>query len=77
MKTLKILFVSIIALAIIYYQLDKSLIYYGKNDLPIYHPLPFKIVPEYKPEFEGGFALRDKYEVAFINEVLAYEFDSK
>src|SRR5450631_2782239 len=92
MKSLKTLFVLIVVLGIIFYRLDKFLFYYGKNEIHIYHPLPFKIVPDYKPEFDGGFALRDKYGDAvaangifyffnhqkiFIKDLLAYSFDTK
>jgi len=62
MKTFKILLILAVVLGIIYYQVDKYLFYYGKNDLHIYHSLPFKIVAEDRPPFEGGFALRDEYE---------------
>jgi len=59
MKACKILFFLIFLFGIIYYQLDKGLFYYGKNNLQIYHLLPLRIKPEYRPAFEGGFALRD------------------
>ena len=92
MKAFKILVILIIALGIIYYQLDKHLFYYGKNDLHIYHLLPLKIEPEYRYPFEGGFALRDEYgftiaakgntypvnnEKILINRVLKYGFNAK
>jgi hypothetical protein len=65
MKAFKILVTPILILGIIYYQLDKRLFFYGRNDLRIYHLLPFKIVPDYQPKFEGGFALREEDEDGF------------
>jgi len=79
-------------IGIIYYQIDKSLFYYGKNDLNIYNLLPLKIQPEFRYPFEAGFALDDESglriaakEIAYpvddkmvsINKVLKYGFDAK
>ena len=92
MKRIKILLILIVILGIVYYQLDKRLYYYGKHDLHVYHLLPFKIEPEYKWPFEGGFALRDEYgfsiagngvsypvnnKIVAINKVLKYGFNAK
>ena len=77
MRTFKVLFISAAILGIIYYQIDKHLFYYGRNDLHIYHSLPFKIEPKYRPAFEGGFALEDKYSFTIAAKGNAYRIDSK
>ena len=62
MKRFKILIIAVIIIitAIAYYQLDKQLSYYGRNNLHIYHLLPYNVEPDYQPPFEGGFALRQE-----------------
>ncbi len=94
MKRFKILIIAVIIIitAIAYYQLDKQLFYYGRNNLHIYHLLPYNVEPDYQPPFEGGFALRqeDGFSIAgkgvsytvnnkkiWINEVLKYGFHKK
>lgn len=93
MKTLKILLVVFVlnaVLGIAYYSIDKELAYYGKNSLKTHQTLPLKIAPDFRYDFEGGFALRDKYGFTIaakgntylyngnyitINSVLCYCFD--
>jgi len=77
MKTFKILAILIIVLGIIYFQLDKRLFYYGRNDLHIYHLLPFSIEPDYQPPFEGGFALRDENGFSIAGKGVAYRVNNR
>lgn len=90
MKTLKIISILIVIVGALYYQLDKRLFYFGRNDFSIYNLLPLNIKPEYRPSFEGGFALKDNYgltiaakgnphpvdnKTVLIDRVLRYGFD--
>lgn len=59
MKAFTTLLVFTFLVGIVYYQLDRNLFYYGKNDLHLYNLLPFHITPDDRPVWEGGFALRD------------------
>ncbi len=77
MKAFKILAILIVILGIIYYQLDKRLFYYGRNDLGIYHLLPFNIHPEYQPPFEGGFALRNEDGLSIAGDGIAYPVNNR
>ncbi len=77
MKTFKIFAILIVIIGITYYQLDKRLFYYGRNDLHIYHLLPLKIEPEYRPPFEGGFGLMDEYGFAIAGTGVAYPVNNK
>lgn len=43
-----------------YNNLDKRLYYIGRNDFER-NGLPLGIQPEFRPVFEGGFGLRDRY----------------
>lgn len=45
---------------LLYFNLDKRLYYFGRNDFDR-DDLPLGIKPEYRPLFEGGFGLRDEY----------------
>jgi hypothetical protein len=77
MKAFKILVILIVILGIIYYQLDKRLFYYGRNDLHIYHSLPLNIQPDYQPPFEGGFALRNEDGLSVAGKGIAYPVNNK
>jgi len=78
MKVFKIILVIlIIAVGIIYYQQDKRLFYYGRNDLHIYHLLPYNIEPDYRPPFEGGFALRQEDGFSIAGKGVAYSVNNK
>lgn len=77
MKIFKLLLALILILGFVYYQFDKRLFYYGRNYLPIYHLLPFKAIPEYRPSFEGGFVLRDQDQVGFAGKGIRYEVDHR
>lgn len=51
---------------------DKHLFPYGKNNLDIYSSIPLGIKPEYKPDFEGGFTLRDMHGLSLISKNARY-----
>lgn len=72
MKRIKIsvfiVFVSLVG----YLIFDRELFYYGKNDLNIYNSLPFKIKPEFRYDFEGGFVLRDEYGMSHVGKGVKY-----
>jgi len=55
-----ILLVITIAIVGIWITLDRKIFFYGRN-IFTYHLLPKNIYPEFRPEFEGGFAIRDEY----------------
>lgn len=38
---------------------DQKLYFYGTNSFSFYNPLPLKVKPVFRPDFEGGFALED------------------
>ena len=61
MKTIRVLLVITIFSAIAYFVLDGYLFYYGKSDFNFYSRLPLDIIPDDRPDFENGFALKDKY----------------
>jgi len=77
MKTIKILAILITILGIIYYQLDKRLFYYGRNDLHIYNLLPLNIQPDYQPPFEGGFSLRQEDGFSITGKGVAYPVNKR
>ena len=77
MKLFKLLLVLLTVLGFVYYQIDSYLFYYGRNDLPIYHRLPFNVIPEYRPAFEGGFVLRDQDQVGFVYKGIGYAMDHR
>lgn len=73
MKTNRIILISLFILGISYFILDKQLFYYGKSDLNIYSSLPFKIKPEYRYSFEGGFVLWDNYDFAIFGQGVVFD----
>lgn len=79
MKRFKIQIIGVIIIiaAIAYYQLDRQLFYYGRNDLHIYHLLPYNVEPDYQPSFEGGFALRQQDGFSIAGKGVAYMVNSK
>ena len=64
-------------LGVLYFALDRQLFYYGKNDFNIYHLLPLNIKPEYRPDFEDGFALYDEYGFTIAAKGNTYKFNDK
>lgn len=77
MKTIRILFVITIFSGIAYFVLDRQLFYYGKNDFSFYHLLPLDIVPEDRPDFENGFALKDNYGFTIAAKGNTYKYNDK
>lgn len=62
-------------LGIVYLIFDRQLYYYGKNDLSFYNLLPLNIVPEDRPKFENGFALKDEYGITIAAKGNSYMFN--
>lgn len=58
---MKIIFGVLVVIGVCFFVLDRHLYYFGKSDFGFYALLPLNIKPEYKPDFEGGFALYDAY----------------
>ena len=92
MKTYKILLLITLIFGVAYFMLDRQLYFYGKNDFNFYNLLPLNIVPEDRPDFENGFAIKDEYGFTIaakgntykfkdtsiiINEVLSYYFNNE
>lgn len=77
MKAFNALLALTFAIGIIYYQLDRRLFFYGKNDLGIYNLLPLHVTPDYRPEWERGFALRDSTGVTLAADGNVYHVDNK
>lgn len=66
--------IIIIASAALYIMADSDLYYYGKNNLPIYHKLPFGMKPEYWGTRRGmlGFVILDKNDFVHIGKGSGY-----
>ena len=77
MKTIKILLVITIISGIAYFILDGLLFYYGRNDFNFYRLLPLDIIPDDKPDFENGFALKDKNGFTIAAKGNIYRFKDK
>lgn len=77
MKTIRILLVVTIFSGIAYFVLDGQLFYYGKNDFNFYRLLPLDIIPDDRPDFENGFALKDKYGFTIAAKGNTYKFNDK
>jgi len=67
------LLMSIVLGGVLYLHLDKKLFYYGNHNFKV-HQLPFGITPEYRPDFEDGFALRDRYGFTIAAKGNTYNF---
>lgn len=63
-----LLLLLMILIGFLFFSVDKKLFYYGKNDLSIYKSLPMDMKPRYRYDFEGGFALEDKYNFGLISQ---------
>lgn len=72
MKTYKILLLITLIFGVAYFMLDRQLYFYGKNDFNFYNLLPLNIVPEDRPDFEGGFVLWDKYGISLVGKGVKY-----
>jgi hypothetical protein len=72
MRTNKILLVIIIILVPVYVILDRQLFYYGKHDFGCYNLLPFDFKPLFRSDFEGGFCIKDSYELTWIGKGVSY-----
>lgn len=59
------IFLGLAVSIVSFFYFDKRLYYFGEQNFDFYK-LPFGIVPDARPDFEGGFALRDKYGVTII-----------
>ncbi|MBW3545643.1 MAG: hypothetical protein KY428_08625, partial [Bacteroidetes bacterium] len=59
MKKIILIILSIVTLIVLIY-LDSKLYYYGQSWFDIYHPLPLKLTPVFRHDFEGGFAIEDQ-----------------
>jgi hypothetical protein len=90
-KFVIIICVLFVITALNYLNLDRELFYVGKHSLSAYK-LPLNIEPEFKPDFEGGFRLKDRHDFSIagkgnsyflgkqeviINDVVKYCFDDK
>ena len=53
---------------------DSDLYYYGKNNLPFYHELPFGLQPEYWNTRQGGpcFKIMDEYNFSYIDKNIIF-----
>ena len=61
-----------LVMGVVYLFIDGQLFYYGKNNLPIYNPLPFRIAPEFRPDFDGGTVLWDEHKEAIVGKGVKY-----
>ncbi|MFO7575032.1 MAG: hypothetical protein R6W67_07725 [Bacteroidales bacterium] len=77
MRTYTILLVLTLVLGVVYFILDRQLFYYGRNDFNLYHLLPLNVVPEQRPDFEGGFGLKDDYGFTIAAKGNTYKFNGK
>lgn len=77
MKKIRILLVLTLISGIAYFALDRQLFYYGKNDFNFYHLLPLDIVPEDRPDFENGFALKDEFGFTIAAKGNIYKYHDK
>lgn len=77
MKTVKIILIISFILGVVYFILDSRLFYYGKSDFNIYNALPLNIKPDYRPDFENGFALYDEFGFTIAAKSNTYEFENK
>jgi len=66
-KNFVISIIVIISCIVFYFILDQRLYYYGKSSFNFYHPLPLKIKPVFRHDFEGGFYLEDQHGFALIS----------
>lgn len=77
MKTTRILLVLTLISGIAYFALDRQLFYYGKNDFDFYQLLPLDIIPEDRPNFENGFALKDEFGFTIAAKGNTYKYHNK
>lgn len=77
MKTTRILLVLTLISGITYFALDRQLFYYGKNDFGFYQLLPLDIIPEDRPNFENGFALKDEFGFTIAAKGNTYKYHNK
>jgi hypothetical protein len=65
--TLTFVFIALSLLIPCFLYVDCQLYYYGRNDLKLYHSLPFNITPVFLNDFEGGFYLADENGLSIIS----------
>ncbi len=77
MRIIRVFLVITVLIGLTYFGFDRQLFFYGKNDFGFYHLLPLDIILDDRPDFENGFAIKDKYGFTIAAKGNVYKFNDK